>query len=86
MKFTGCTVHLVRPEMDDGPILGQAVVPVLPNDTEDILATRVLSAEHRLYPKVLELYAKGSIVINGKTTSFPFTIKEYETYYSPPPN
>jgi phosphoribosylglycinamide formyltransferase-1 len=55
----GCTVHLVTPELDDGPILGQARVPVLPNDTPDTLAARVLPMEHRLYPLVLERFARG---------------------------
>lgn len=50
---TGCTVHLVTPELDDGPILGQIRVAVLPGDTPDTLATRVHYAEHQLYPRVL---------------------------------
>ena len=49
----GCTVHLVTEVMDEGPILGQAVVPVLPGDTADMLAARVLEQEHALYPAVL---------------------------------
>ena len=49
----GCTVHLVTEEVDEGPILGQAVVPVLPGDTADTLAARVLAQEHVLYPAVL---------------------------------
>lgn len=49
----GCTVHLVTEGMDEGPILGQAIVPVLPGDTPDILGARVLAEEHRLYPAVL---------------------------------
>lgn len=52
-KVHGCTVHLVTEEMDAGPILGQASVPVLPDDTADTLAHRVLHQEHRLYPAVL---------------------------------
>ena len=55
----GCTVHLVTPALDDGPILGQARVPVLPGDTESDLAARVLVQEHRLYPMVLERFARG---------------------------
>ncbi|MEX0309083.1 MAG: phosphoribosylglycinamide formyltransferase [Tateyamaria sp.] len=55
----GCTVHLVTPELDDGPILGQARVPVLANDTADTLAARVLVQEHRLYPAVLRQFAGG---------------------------
>lgn len=55
----GCTVHEVTAALDDGPILGQARVPVLPGDTEEILAARVLPMEHRLYPAVLRRYAAG---------------------------
>jgi len=55
----GCTVHEVTPELDDGPILGQAVVPVLRDDTPDTLAARVLVQEHRLYPAVLRRFAEG---------------------------
>lgn len=55
----GCTVHEVTPVLDDGPILGQARVPVLPGDTPDSLAARVLEQEHRLYPAVLRRFAEG---------------------------
>ena len=55
----GATVHLVTPELDCGPILGQASVPVEPGDTPDTLAARVLTAEHRLYPTVLRRFAQG---------------------------
>ncbi|MEI5687181.1 MULTISPECIES: phosphoribosylglycinamide formyltransferase [Sphingomonas] len=50
----GCSVHLVTEELDAGPLLGQAEVPILPGDTPDTLAARVLVAEHRLYPQVLK--------------------------------
>ncbi len=56
----GCTVHEVTPELDDGPILGQARVPVLPDDTAESLASRVLVQEHRLYPAVLARVARGN--------------------------
>ncbi|MEZ5911877.1 MAG: phosphoribosylglycinamide formyltransferase [Paracoccaceae bacterium] len=55
----GCTVHEVTPVLDDGPILGQATVPVLPGDTAETLAARVLVQEHRLYPAVLRRHAAG---------------------------
>ncbi|MFV0360378.1 phosphoribosylglycinamide formyltransferase [Tropicimonas sp.] len=55
----GCTVHEVTPELDDGPVLGQARVPVLPADVPETLAARVLTMEHRLYPAVLRRYAAG---------------------------
>lgn len=52
-KVAGATVHRVTPELDHGPILGQVVVPVLPGDTPDSLAARVLTQEHLLYPRVV---------------------------------
>ena len=55
----GCSVHLVTEALDAGPVLGQARVPVLPGDTAEALAARVLGAEHRLYPAVLRRYAAG---------------------------
>lgn len=55
----GCTVHEVTADLDAGPILGQARVPVLPGDTADTLALRVLAMEHRLYPAVLRRFAAG---------------------------
>src|SRR5688572_5780311 len=54
---SGCTVHYVTPELDSGPIIAQSKVPVLPGDTPDALAQRVLGAEHRLYPEALKLVA-----------------------------
>lgn len=55
----GCTVHEVTPELDGGPVLGQARVPVAPEDTPETLAARVLKAEHRLYPAVLSRFIRG---------------------------
>jgi phosphoribosylglycinamide formyltransferase-1 len=55
----GCTVHEVIADLDAGPILGQASVPILPEDTPDTLAARVLTVEHHLYPKVLRRFASG---------------------------
>jgi phosphoribosylglycinamide formyltransferase-1 len=60
VKLHGCTVHLVTPELDDGPILVQAAVPVLPSDDEDALAARVLEQEHKAYPLALKLLAEGT--------------------------
>ncbi|MDI2113558.1 phosphoribosylglycinamide formyltransferase [Commensalibacter nepenthis] len=58
MKVHGCTVHIVTEDMDQGPILGQAVVPILPNDTEHSLAKRLLKQEHLLYPQVLKNFLR----------------------------
>ncbi len=68
----GCTVHMVRAELDSGPIIGQAKVPVLAGDTAATLAARVLIEEHRLYPEALALLASGRIRVEGdqvKTSS-----------------
>jgi phosphoribosylglycinamide formyltransferase-1 len=59
VKLHGCTVHLVTETMDEGPILAQAAVPVLPDDTSDMLAARVLAQEHRIYPLALAAFATG---------------------------
>jgi phosphoribosylglycinamide formyltransferase-1 len=60
-RLHGCTVHLVTAVMDEGPILAQAAVPVLPGDTPDSLAERVLVQEHRLYPAALAAFARGGV-------------------------
>jgi phosphoribosylglycinamide formyltransferase-1 len=65
VKLSGCTVHFVTPEMDSGPIVAQAAVPVLDGDTPDTLAARVLAAEHRLYPHALALVASGRARLEG---------------------
>jgi phosphoribosylglycinamide formyltransferase-1 len=59
VKITGCTVHLVRPEVDSGPILIQAAVPVLPDDTPDTLHARIQVQEHRILPQALAQLAAG---------------------------
>ena len=65
VRFTGCTVQFVRTEMDAGPIIVQAAVPVRQDDTEQTLAQRVLAAEHRIYPLAVRLIAEGRVrVVN----------------------
>ncbi len=66
VRIHGCTVHYVRPEMDDGPIIGQAAVPVLHGDTPDTLAARVLEAEHQLYPQCIALACSGKARVAGE--------------------
>ncbi|MBL8707809.1 MAG: phosphoribosylglycinamide formyltransferase [Rhodospirillaceae bacterium] len=63
VRFHGCTVHFVRPEMDSGPIIAQAAVPVRPDDTAESLGRRVLAAEHRLFPQTLRLIAEGKVSV-----------------------
>jgi phosphoribosylglycinamide formyltransferase-1 len=60
-KQSGCTVHFVVPELDAGPIILQAAVPVLADDTPDTLAARILVEEHRIYPQALALVAEGKV-------------------------
>ena len=60
-KVAGATVHHVTAELDHGPILAQAVVPVLPDDTPGVLAARVLSQEHRLYPQAIASWLQASL-------------------------
>ena len=62
VRLHGCTVHLVTEGVDEGPILAQAAVPVLPDDTEEALAARVLAQEHRIYPAALAALAGGGAV------------------------
>jgi phosphoribosylglycinamide formyltransferase-1 len=62
----GCTVHLVRDEVDAGPILGQGVVPVMAGDDADRLAARVVRMEHRLYPQALAAFAGGDLRVDGE--------------------
>lgn len=63
-KFSGCTVHFVRAEMDCGPIIVQAAVPVLPDDNEDILSARILEHEHKIYPQALRWIAEGRVNVH----------------------
>ena len=65
-RRSGATVHLVDEEYDTGPIVLQEPVPVLPDDTPETLAGRVLQIEHRLYPQALRLFAEGRIVVQGR--------------------
>lgn len=66
---TGCTVHFVRPEMDAGPILLQAEVPVKAGDTAEILHDRIRQAEHKCYPEALRLIAAGRVAVTDETAT-----------------
>jgi phosphoribosylglycinamide formyltransferase 1 len=67
VRFTGCTVFFVREGVDDGPIIAQAVVPVIPGDTEESLSERIRAQEHRLYPWAIQLFQEGRLTIEGRT-------------------
>lgn len=64
-QISGCTVHFVVPELDSGPIIAQATVPVLPGDTTETLAERVLAEEHKLYPQALAMVANGKVKLEN---------------------
>jgi phosphoribosylglycinamide formyltransferase-1 len=84
VRISGCTVHFVVPELDSGPIIAQAAVPVLADDSEATLSARVLAAEHKLYPHALKLVAGGKVrmTADGVTTdNFSF---DGEQLFCPP--
>ncbi len=66
VRFSGCTIHLVTEEMDAGPIILQACVPVREDDDADSLAARILAEEHRILPEAIRLYAEGRLVREGR--------------------
>jgi len=66
VKFSGCTVHFVDEGMDTGPIIIQAVVPILDNDTEDTLSARILAQEHKIYSRAIQLYAESRLRVEGR--------------------
>jgi phosphoribosylglycinamide formyltransferase-1 len=66
VKFAGCTVHFADEGVDTGPIIIQSVVPVYEDDTADILSTRILKEEHRIYPQAIQYYAEGKLIIEGR--------------------
>jgi len=66
VRFSGCTVHFVAAEVDMGPIILQAAVPVLQDDTEDTLAARILIEEHKIYPQAVRLYFDGRLEVRGR--------------------
>ncbi|MCC7486482.1 MAG: phosphoribosylglycinamide formyltransferase [Burkholderiales bacterium] len=70
VRIHGCTVHFVTPELDSGPIIAQAAVPVTASDTEETLAARVLAQEHRIYPQVVRWIGDGRVVLgdDGRVT------------------
>jgi phosphoribosylglycinamide formyltransferase-1 len=68
-KFSGCTVHFADEGVDTGPIIIQAVVPVFDDDSEETLAARILTYEHQIYPRAIQLYAEGRLHVRGRHVS-----------------
>ncbi len=65
-RFSGCTVHFVDGGVDTGPIIIQAAVPILPDDSAETLAARILEQEHSIYPRAIQLFAEGRIKVDGR--------------------
>ena len=85
VRIHGCSVHYVREEVDSGPIIGQAAVPVLPDDDAARLAARVLEAEHRLYPHCLRLVASGGAPVAGELVMLAAGAAASGSLINPPP-
>ncbi|MGC2062698.1 MAG: phosphoribosylglycinamide formyltransferase [Thermodesulfovibrionales bacterium] len=66
VKLAGCTVHFVDEGMDTGPVIIQAAVPVMDDDTEETLSARILRCEHRIYPEAIRLFAEGRLEVKGR--------------------
>ena len=85
VRIAGCTVHFVTSEMDAGPIIAQAAVPVLDTDTPDKLAERILSVEHRVYPQALALVASGNARLEGGRVRIISAVNQTGRLISPEP-
>lgn len=85
VKFSGCTVHFADDGVDTGPVIIQAVVPVLPQDTADTLAARILREEHRIYPQAIRFYAEGRLHVSGRkvVVQDAFAVSE-QAVHNPP--
>ncbi|MEN0040124.1 MAG: phosphoribosylglycinamide formyltransferase [Pseudomonadota bacterium] len=84
VRVHGCTVHFVSPELDAGPIIAQAVVPVCPHETPEHLAELVLEMEHKLYPHAIELIAKRLVRWSGDEAVEDHQIDVHDVLYLPP--
>lgn len=85
VRFSGCTVHFINEECDEGPIIMQAVVPVFGDDTEETLAARILKEEHRIYPRAIQLYAEGRLRIDGRRVIIAGSAKDEGAVLTQPP-
>jgi phosphoribosylglycinamide formyltransferase-1 len=84
VKIHGCTVHFMSHDVDQGPIIAQAAVPVFVEDTVHSLAKRVLAEEHRLYPMVLDWVASGAAKLQGDKVSYSLTLEQdYQALVAP---
>jgi phosphoribosylglycinamide formyltransferase-1 len=85
VRFSGCTVHFVNEECDEGPIIIQAVVPVFTEDTDATLGARILKEEHRIYPRAIQLYAEGRLRLDGRKVVVTGSAKDESAVLIQPP-
>ncbi len=83
-RFSGCTVHFVDSGVDTGPIICQAVVPILPNDDAQTLAARILEQEHKIYPQAIQLIAEDRVRIVGRKVEISATSDNTAVLINPP--
>ncbi len=83
-RFSGCTVHFVDNGVDTGPILAQAVVPILAEDTEETLSARILQQEHKIYPHAIQLIAEGRVTIEQRQVRIAYAEKSETALINPP--
>lgn len=84
VKVAGCTVHFVSPDMDAGPIIGQAALPVTPGETPESLADRILELEHRLYPACVRLIIENKARLSGGTVVYDSSVAASGAIINPP--
>lgn len=82
-KLAGCTVHFVTEGVDEGPIIIQAAVPILDEDTPEILAARIRVQEHKIYPRAVQLFAEGRLRVEGRRVSIEDAKQGVEAIISP---
>jgi len=82
-KLSGCTVHFVTEGVDEGPIILQAAVPILDDDTSDTLAARILDQEHKIYPRAVQLFAEGRLRVEGRRVIIEDGKPECQSVISP---
>lgn len=85
VRLSGCTAHFVIPDLDSGPIIAQAAVPVLDGDTAETLSARILRQEHRLYPEVVRWFAEGRIAVDGSRATVAGVPAGATLLFSPEP-
>ena len=83
VKIHGCTVHFVTPQLDHGPIIVQAAIPVLPHDTEETLAVRVLQQEHRIFPEAVRWFMEDRIQLIANRVVIADSCTDETTLFSP---